>query len=143
MAAAVNTGIAIAQSGIPVARMELLDERQMAACNAYSKLDYAVAPTIFFEFHGTPRGVEEQAEMVKALASDHGAPGFRLSASPEERNRLWQARRDAFSAAIALRPGAQGWPTDVCVPLLRLAELIAETPATKRHKPQTRRGGGR
>src|SRR3546814_4982606 len=79
MAAAVNTVIAIAQSGIPVARMELLDERQMTACNAYSKLDYAVAPTIFFEFHGTPRGVEEQAEMVKALSSDHGAPDFRRS----------------------------------------------------------------
>src|SRR3546814_702655 len=82
MAAAVNTVIAIAQSGIPVARMELLDERQMTACNAYSKLDYAVAPTIFFEFHGTPRGVEEQAEMVKALSSYHGAPDFRWYASP-------------------------------------------------------------
>src|SRR3546814_13223026 len=120
MAAAVNTVIAIAQSGIPVARMELLDERQMTACNAYSKLDYAVAPTIFFEFHGTPRGVEEQAEMVKALSSDHGAPDFRWSASPEERNRLWQARHDAFYAAIALRPGAQGWPTDVWVPISQI-----------------------
>ena len=135
MAAAVDTVIQIAQSGIPVARMELIDERQMAACNAYSKLDYDVAPTIFFEFHGTPRGVEEQAEMVKALAADNGAPGFRWSASPEERNRLWQARHDAFYAAIALRPGAQGWPTDVCVPISRLAECILETQADTRDAP--------
>ena len=135
MAAAVDTVIQIAQSGIPVARMELIDERQMAACNAYSKLDYDVAPTIFFEFHGTPRGVEEQAEMVKALAAENGAPGFRWSASPEERNRLWQARHDAFYAAIALRPGSQGWPTDVCVPISRLAECILETQADTRDAP--------
>ncbi|MFN4088607.1 MAG: FAD-binding oxidoreductase [Alphaproteobacteria bacterium] len=135
MGAAVDTVIAVTQCGIPVARMELLDERQMAACNAYSKLDYAVAPTIFFEFHGTPRGTEEQAEMVKAIAADHGAPDFRWSSSPEERNRLWQARHDAFYAAIALRPGAQGWPTDVCVPISRLAECILETQADTRDAP--------
>src|SRR3546814_16767777 len=73
--------------------------------------------------------------MVKALSSDHGAPDFRWSASPEERNRLWQARHDAFYAAIALRPGAQGWPTDVCVPISRLAECILETQADPRDPP--------
>ncbi len=124
---ATRTVIETIQSGIPVARMELLDEVQMGAINRYSKLDYTVAPTLFFEFHGTPRGVEEQAEMVKAIAAEHGGGNFRWSASPEERNRLWQARHDAFYAALAMRPGAQGWPTDVCVPISRLAECIAET----------------
>src|SRR5690606_9038480 len=107
--------------------MELLDALQMEACNRFSKLDYPVAPTIFFEFHGSPRGVEEQAETVKAIAGDFGGDDFRWSTSPEERNRLWQARHDAFYAALAMRPGAQGWPTDVCVPISRLAECIAET----------------
>ncbi len=124
---ATNTVIATIQAGVPVARMELLDALQMEACNRFSKLDYPVAPTIFFEFHGSPRGVEEQAETVKAIAGDFGGDDFRWSTSPEERNRLWQARHDAFYAALAMRPGAQGWPTDVCVPISRLAECIAET----------------
>ena len=124
---ATNTVIGTIQSGIPVARIELLDPTQMDACNRYSKLEYPVAPTLFFEFHGTNRGVEEQAGMVQAIAADHGGKDFRWSSSAEERNRLWQARHDAFYAALALRPGAQGWPTDVCVPISRLAECIAAT----------------
>lgn len=124
---ATDTVIATIQAGIPVARMELLDALQMEACNRYSKLDYQVAPTIFFEFHGSERGVEEQAETVKSIAGEFGGKDFRWSTSPEERNRLWQARHDAFYAALAMRPGAQGWPTDVCVPISRLAECIAET----------------
>src|SRR5690606_807306 len=98
---ATNTVIATIQAGVPVARMELLDALQMEACNRFSKLDYPVAPTIFFEFHGSPRGVEEQAETVKAIAGDFGGDDFRWSTSPEERNRLWQARHDAFYAALA------------------------------------------
>ena len=125
---ATSTVIATIQTGVPVARIELLNATQIAASNRYSKLDYKEAPTLFFEFHGTARGVEEQAETVRALAAEHGGD-FRWSTSPEERNRLWQARHDAYYAALALRPGAQGWPTDVCVPISRLAECIAETEA--------------
>ena len=132
---ATNTVIGTVQSGIPVARIELIDATQMEACNRYSKLDYKVAPTLFFEFHGTARSVEEQAEMVKAIAAEHGGDDFRWSTSPEERNRLWQARHDAFYAALALRPGAQGWPTDVCVPISRLAECISETQEDIRTAP--------
>lgn len=126
---ATSTVIAAIQAGVPVARIELLNATQIAASNRYSKLDYKEAPTLFFEFHGTARGVEEQAETVRALAAEHGGGDFRWSTSPEERNRLWQARHDAYYAALALRPGAQGWPTDVCVPISRLAECIAETEA--------------
>ncbi len=125
--AAVDTVILTIQSGVPVARIELLDELQIAAINKYSKLDNKVAPTLFFEFHGTPAGVAEQAETVKAIADDHGGDGFRWATTQEERSRLWQARHDAYYAALALRPGSKGWATDVCVPISRLAECIGET----------------
>ncbi|PWC33592.1 FAD-linked oxidase C-terminal domain-containing protein [Azospirillum sp. TSO35-2] len=124
---AVDTVIQTIQSGIPVARIELLDEVQMGAVNAYSKLDYAVAPTLFFEFHGTEAGVKEQAEMVAALAEEHGGLEFTWATRAEDRSKLWQARHDAYYAALALRPGSKGWPTDVCVPISRLADCIMET----------------
>ncbi len=124
---AVDTVILTIQSGVPVARIELLDEYQMAAINKYSKLDHKAAPTLFFEFHGSPAGVAEQAETVKAIASEHGGDDFRWATTSEERSKLWQARHDAYYAALALRPGSKGWATDVCVPISRLAECISET----------------
>jgi D-lactate dehydrogenase (cytochrome) len=117
------------QSGIPVARIELLDEPQMEAINKYSKLDHKVAPTLFFEFHGTTAGVAEQVELVKDIAAEHGGDDFRWATSQEERSKLWQARHDAYYAALALRPGSKGWATDVCVPISRLADCITETKA--------------
>ena len=127
MADAVNTVIQTIQSGIPVARIELLDEVQIDAVNRYSKLDYAVRPTLLFEFHGTERGVVEQAEMVQAIAGEHGAGDFRWATKPEDRNKLWKARHDSYYAALALKPGCKGWATDVCVPISRLADCILET----------------
>jgi D-lactate dehydrogenase (cytochrome) len=124
---AVATVIQTIQSGIPVARIELLDDVQMDAVNRYSKLDFPVQSTLFFEFHGTQAGVAEQAEMARAIAADHGAGDFRWATKPEERSKLWQARHDAYYAAKALRPGGKGWATDVCVPISRLAECISET----------------
>jgi D-lactate dehydrogenase (cytochrome) len=127
--AAVRTVILTIQSGIPVARMELLDELQVTACNRYSKLDLPVAPTIFFEFHGTQRGVDEQVDQVGAIAKDYGASDFRWATRPEDRTALWQARHDAYYACIGLRPGCRGWATDVCVPISALAECLLETKA--------------
>jgi len=124
---AVDTVILTIQNGVPVARIELLDECQMAAINKYSKLDHKVAPTLFFEFHGSPAGVAEQAETVNAIAREHGGDNFRWATTSEERSKLWQARHDAYYAALALRPGSKGWATDVCVPISRLAECISET----------------
>jgi D-lactate dehydrogenase (cytochrome) len=129
IAAAVDTVILTIQSGIPVARIELLDEPQMEAINKYSKLDYEVAPTLFFEFHGTKNGVAEQVALVKDIAGDNGGDNFRWATVQEERNKLWQARHDAYYAALALRPGSKGWATDVCVPISRLADCIGETKA--------------
>ncbi len=125
--AAVDSVILTIQSGVPVARIELLDESQMAAINRYSKLDHQVAPTLFYEFHGTPAGVAEQSETVKAIAAEHGGADFRWAITPEARSKLWQARHDAYYAALAMRPGSKGWATDVCVPISRLAECIRET----------------
>lgn len=124
---AVNTVILTIQSGVPVARIELLDEVQMDACNKYSDLDYPVQPTLFFEFHGSEKGVVEQVEQVEAIAGDFGASAFNWARQAEDRSRLWQARHDAYYAGIALKPGAKGIATDVCVPISRLAECILET----------------
>jgi len=124
---AVNTVILTIQSGIPVARIELLDEVQMDAVNKYSDLDYPVRPTLFFEFHGSSAGVVEQVEMVEEIAGEYGAGAFQWATKAEERNKLWQARHDAYYACLALRPGAKGIATDVCVPISRLAECLLET----------------
>jgi D-lactate dehydrogenase (cytochrome) len=126
--AAVDAVVATIQAGVPIARIELLDEVSMAAIAAYSKLEgYAARPHLFFEFHGTPRGVEEQVAQVKEFAGEHGGTEFRWASLAEERSKLWQARHDAYYAALALRPGSKGWATDVCVPISRLAECIAQT----------------
>lgn len=127
MESAVNTVIMICQSGIPVARMELLDALQMDACNRYSDLDYAVAPTLFFEFHGTTAGIDEQVSLVKDIASEFGSSDFKWATKTEDRNKLWQARHDAYYAGLALRPNSKGIATDVCVPISRLADCILET----------------
>ncbi len=124
---AVNTVITTIQMGIPVARIELLDEVQMDAINRYSGLDYPVQPTLFFEFHGSETGVKEQTERVGEIAAELGGGDFQWATRPEDRNKLWQARHDAYYAAMALRPGCKGWATDVCVPISRLAECILET----------------
>ena len=131
--AAVRTVITTIQLGIPVARIELLDEVLLDAVNRYSKLTYPVAPTLFFEFHGlSERDVLEQAETVESIAREQGAAGFDRAVTPEDRARLWQARHDAYYAALALRPGSRGWTTDVCVPISRLAECIEETQSRHR-----------
>jgi len=124
---AVDTVIQTIQSGIPIARIELLDEVQMDALNRYSKFDYPLLPTLFLEFHGSHAGVKEQAEMVQALAAENGGAGFAWATDAEARSRLWQARHDALWADLALRPGCQAFPTDVCVPISALADCIRET----------------
>ena len=125
LAGAVDTVMTVLAAGIPVARMELLDEVQIAACIAYSKLDGLLpVPTLFFEFDGTTAGVKEQAEMAQEIATDNGATGFRWATDAAARNKLWQARHDAYWAALASRPGFKGVTTDAIVPVSRLADLI-------------------
>ena len=125
--AAVRTAMETVQSGIPVARMELLDEAAIDAVNRYSRRDDPVAPTLFLEFHGSPEGVREQAEAVQELAAEHGADLFRWATDGAARDELWHARHHAYWACLALRPGAKGRPTDVCVPVSKLAECIRLT----------------
>jgi D-lactate dehydrogenase (cytochrome) len=125
---AVETVIATIQLGIPVARMEILDEVQMDAVNRYSKTSYPVAPTLFFEFHSdSQRHVADQAEAVQALAAERGGRDFQWATRLEEREKLWRARHDTLYAALALRPGSRAQITDVCVPISRLAECILES----------------
>ena len=108
-----------------MARIELLDEVQMAACIAYSKLEALdPLPTLFLEFHGTEAGVREQAEAVKEIVTEMGGLGFAWAADQETRNKLWTARHNAYYAAIATAPNLRGVTTDVCVPISRLADAI-------------------
>jgi len=121
------------QLGVPVARLEIIDETQLEIVNRYSGTDYPIAPTLFFEFHGLSRTVvDEQARSVEEIAADHGALGFRWTSTPEERAKLWEARHNVLYATIASRPGARAWTTDVCVPISQLADCIVETQADLR-----------
>jgi D-lactate dehydrogenase (cytochrome) len=125
--AAVQTVIQTIQLGVPVARIELLDALSLKAINQFSKTTLAEAPTLFFEFHGSPSGVAEQAETVQAIADELGGANFEWATRPEDRSRLWQARHDAYFACLQLKPGSRCYPTDVCVPISRLAECITAT----------------
>jgi D-lactate dehydrogenase (cytochrome) len=125
--AACNAAIATIQSGIPVARIELLDELQVKATNLYSKLALPEVPLLFLEFHGSPAGVAEQSERFGEIAADLGGGPFEWTTKPEDRTRLWQARHDAYWAGRSLRPGSQAVATDVCVPISRLAECVIGT----------------
>jgi D-lactate dehydrogenase (cytochrome) len=126
---AVNTVILTIQSGVPVARIELVDDVTIDAMIRYSKLEgFETGTYLFFEFHGSQASVREQAEQVEAIAGELGGAGFRWTSRPEERTRLWKARHDVHFAFAAMRqPDQRGMATDVCVPISRLAECILET----------------
>ncbi len=125
--AACNATILTIQSGIPVARIELLDAPQVRACNQYSKLSLPEQPVLFLEFHGTDAGVAEQSQRFGEIAQDLGGGPFDWAVRAEDRSRLWQARHDAYWAARALRPDTQCIASDVCVPISRLADCVVET----------------
>jgi D-lactate dehydrogenase (cytochrome) len=125
--AACDAVIVTIQSGLPVARIELLDEVQVAACNAYSKLTLPETPLLLVEFHGTDASVREQAERFGEIAAEFEGGPYEWATKPEDRTRLWQARHDVYWAAVGMRPGARVIATDVCVPISRLAECVDET----------------
>jgi D-lactate dehydrogenase (cytochrome) len=127
--AACQATIATIQSGIPVARIELLDTLQVQAVNAYSKLTLPESPMLFLEFHGSAASVEEQSARFGEIAADLGGGPFAWATKTEDRTRLWQARHDAYWAALGLRPGAKAIASDVCVPISRLAECVTATQA--------------
>jgi D-lactate dehydrogenase (cytochrome) len=127
--AACKATILTIQSGIPVARIELLDALQIKAVNAYSKLTLPEVPTLFVEFHGSDASVAEQSQRFGDIVADLGGGPFDWATKPEDRSRLWQARHDGYWAARHLRPGASAFATDVCVPISRLAECVTATQA--------------
>jgi D-lactate dehydrogenase (cytochrome) len=128
MEGAAQTVITTIQLGIPVARIEVLDEQQLDLVNRYSKTNYPLAPTLFFEFHGiSQQAVDEHSEAVQEIAKDNGALDFRHASTAEERATLWLARHNVLYATVASRPGAKPWTSDVCVPISRLSECILET----------------
>jgi D-lactate dehydrogenase (cytochrome) len=130
LVSAVNTVIIAMQTGISVARIELLDEVQMEASIRYSKLEgFAVKPTLFFEFHGSQAGVREQSAAMQAASDEFGGSAYQWATKTEDRTRLWKARHDAYYAALAFKPGMTSFATDACVPISRLADCILETKA--------------
>lgn len=130
LSSAVQTVIAALQVGIPVARIELLDDVQMGACIAYSRLEgFEARPTLFIEFHGGAAAVREQIETLEQIAADAGGQGFRWAERPEDRSKLWKARHDVTYANLAIRPGCRMIGTDACVPIAELVQCIEETKA--------------
>ncbi len=124
---AADTVIQTLQSGIPIARSELLCATTMAALNKHNKTSHLEKPTLLLEFHGTEASVVEQAEMVQEIAKENGGQGFQWATRPEERTKLWEARHNAYFACLQLKAGSRAVSTDVCVPISRLAECIVET----------------
>jgi D-lactate dehydrogenase (cytochrome) len=125
--AAVRTTIQIIQLGVPIARVELIDEHTVRMVNAYAKLGLRPEPMLLMEFHGSPAGVKEQAELVQEIAQEHGGNAFEWATTPEERTRLWTARHNAYFAAIQSRPGCRAISTDTCVPISRLADCLLDS----------------
>jgi len=124
-----NTAIHTIQSGIPIARIELLDALQVRAVNLHSRLGLPETPMLFLEFHGTEASVAEQSQRFGEIAAEFGGGPFTWTTRPEERTRLWEARHQAAMSCFTLRPGAAMIATDVCVPISRLAECVTETQA--------------
>jgi len=129
IASAVNSVIATIQMGVPMARMEFVDDVSAAAMNSYFGTDHPVLPHLFMEFHGTEAAVAEQAEMVGEIAAEHGGQGFLWSSKAEERNRLWHMRHKAYYAQKSLKPGCFAVTTDICVPISELANVVTATRA--------------
>ena len=127
--AAVRTTIQVIQLGVPIARVELIDVNTVRMVNAYAKLGLREEPMLLMEFHGSPAGVKEQAELVQEIASEFGGNAFEWASTPEERTRLWTARHNAYFAAIQSRPGCVAISTDTCVPISRLADCLLDSVA--------------
>lgn len=121
---AIATAIDLGMTGMPVARIEFLDEHQIRACNQHSKLGLIELPTLFLEFHGSATSVDEQSEMAQAVAAEHGGVGFQWATQNEDRSQLWRARHLAYFSALAMRPGCANIVADVCVPVSALAECV-------------------
>ncbi|WP_028209474.1 FAD-binding oxidoreductase [Paraburkholderia mimosarum] len=135
MGEAVSTVIETIQIGVPIARVEFIDSLAVRAINKHSNLTLREKHTLFFEFHGTAAGVEEQAQLVQELAAQHGGEGFEWATRPEDRSRLWNARHNAYFAMLQLKPGCRAVTTDVCVPISRLAECVIETETDLKASP--------
>lgn len=127
--AAVRTVIQTIQLGVPIARVELIDVNSVRVVNAHSKLALREEPLLLMEFHGSPAGVQEQAETVQAIAQEFGGNAFEWATTPEERTRLWTARHNAYFAAVQSRPGCKAISTDTCVPISRLADCLLDSVA--------------
>ena len=124
---ATDAVIMTVQAGIPVARIEFLDVAQVKAVNNYSKTNLPEAPLLLLEFHGSEKSVEEQSELFGEIASDFGGNDFEWTSNNEDRNKLWKARHDAYWSCRAVRPDAEIYSTDVCVPISKLSDCITET----------------
>jgi D-lactate dehydrogenase (cytochrome) len=131
----VQSVIEVIQMGIPIARVEFMDAAAVRATNAYSKLTLKESPLLLFEFHGSPSGVQEQAQVVQEITRENGGMDFEWADKAEDRSRLWTARHNAYFAGLQLRPGCRSSTTDVCVPISALAECVAETAADMDQAP--------
>lgn len=122
---AVNCVIATIQAGLPMARIELLDEMMVRGFNRHADAGMAEMPHLFVEFTGTPASVTEQSGIFADIAEDFGMEAWQTATRTEDRTALWSMRHKAHYASQALGgPGTQLYVTDVCVPISTLAEAV-------------------
>ncbi|MDZ7703846.1 MAG: FAD-binding protein [Trueperaceae bacterium] len=126
-AAATTFVTSLIQSGIPVARCELIDPQSIGAVNAHQGTDYPEQMTVFLEFHGNPAGVNADADLARDLAEDAGALAFESSSDPDARKKLWDARHNMFYAVVAQNPGKRSMVTDLAVPISKLPDAVTES----------------
>jgi D-lactate dehydrogenase (cytochrome) len=129
VASAVNTTIQLIQTGVPIARCELLDANAVRAVNAHDRLTLRESPMLLMEFHGSASSVQEQAAAVQEIAREFGGEDFQWASTPEERTKLWTARHHAYFAALQMKPGCRTVTTDTCVPISRLTECVTHAKA--------------
>ncbi len=114
------------QMGVGLNRIELADQLQMQAINAYAGSDWPEKATLFLDLTGSEPAVAYDLTILEELARENGALRFDKAETRDAYGAIWRIRHSALYASRSLRPGAKGISTDVCVPISRLPECIHE-----------------
>lgn len=121
---AVEAVVSILQAGIPIARVELVDEQSMTQVNEYNDTAYLEKPTLFLEFHGNEAGLKQDVEFMEEIVQGHACEEIAFETDTAARNQLWEARHTLAYAYIHGFPGKKMMVTDVCLPISELAGAV-------------------
>lgn len=116
--------VSILQGGIPIARVELVDEASMQQVNKHNDTNYKEEPTLFMEFHGNEDGLKQDVQFMESLVNEHHCQEIQFEKDHAARNKLWEARHNLAYAYIHGYPGKEMMVTDVSVPISELANAV-------------------